>query len=365
MDCLAGAVVTDEEELALRAVSSGAQDYIPKSRLLNYPLECSEFARSAAAGIQCILDGDKDDFQLEYPCNSRGEERWYMMRATPFEGEGPRRVVVSHENITARKVAERLAVEQLSLRDAVAGMEQVLGVVGHELRTPLAALRAISEFLTTDGARETAEADQFLHEISREVCRMSDTVNNILEAARLNSGRARWSWSEFDLASTVAEAIGSIQPLVDQQHVEILLHVDSAISSMSGDTDAIRRLLINLLSNALKHTTGGQIEVFARKYADDYGHWIELAVRDTGCGIPPELTIRLGEAFLLNSGVVGNNHISGTGLGLAICKGITKAHGGKLLIESTVGKGTTVTARLRADLAAAADGDTVSKALPV
>ena len=284
-----------------------------------------------------------------------------MMRAVPFEGEGPRRVVVAHENITARKTAERLAAEQRGLREAVAGMEQVLGIVGHELRTPLASLRAISEFLTTEGARETAEADQFLQEISREVCRMSDTVNNILEAARLNSGRARWSWSEFDLASIVADVIGSIQPLVDKQRVEIRLHVDSATGSMSGDADAIRRLLINLLSNALKHTTDGLIEVFARKSADENGRWIELSVRDTGCGIPPELTSRLGEAFALNSGVVGTNHIGGTGLGLAICKGISNAHGGKLLIESTLGKGTTVTARLRVDLEEATDGDTVTQ----
>ena len=436
---------TDDEELALRAVSSGAQDYIPKSRLLNYPLdraaryaierqraesalreserfasatvnalaahiailddngcilatnaawkrfaelngmsssgfgvgenylgvcerstcECAETAHAAAAVIRSVLDGDKNDFQLEYPCHSPNEQRWFMMRATPFEGESPRRVVVSHESITSRKIAERLAVEQLSLREAITGMEQVLGVVGHELRTPLAALRAISEYLTTDGARGTAEADQFLHEMSREVCRMSDTVNNILEAARLNSGRAQWNWAEFDLASTVTQAIGSIQPLIDRQRVEIRNNVDSATGSILGDTDAIRRLLINLLSNASKHTTDGQIEVFARRSTDESGHWIELAVRDTGCGIPSELTARLGEAFALNSGVVGTNHISGTGLGLAICKGITKAHGGNLLIESTVGKGTAVTARLRADLAAAADGDTVSLALPV
>lgn len=320
---------------------------------------CDEIAYAAVEGIRSVLAGAKNEFELEYPCHSPNEERWFMMRVNPFEGDGPKRVVVSHENITARKTAERLAVEQLSLREAVAGMEQVLGVVGHELRTPLAALRAISEFLTTAGARETAEADQFLHEISRQVRRMSDTVNNILEAARLNSGRARWTWSHVDLASTVTDAIESIQPLIDRQRVEICHRVDSAAAFMSGDSDAIRRLTINLLSNALKHTTQGQIEVLAQKYSDDRGHWIELSVRDTGCGIPSELSARLGEAFALNSGVVGANHISGTGLGLAICKGISKAHGGELSIESAVGKGTKVTAKLRADLEAAVDGDTV------
>jgi signal transduction histidine kinase len=128
---------------------------------------------------------------------------------------------------------------------------------------------------------------------------------------------------------------------------------------MLGDGDAIRRLLLNLLSNARKHTTVGQIEVTSRSYTDLRGAWVELSVRDTGPGIPQEILARLGEAFALNSGVVGKNHVSGTGLGLAICRGIAAAHGGELLIESVLNRGTTVTAVLRADLVTAASGNTV------
>jgi len=77
---------------------------------------------------------------------------------------------------------------------------------------------------------------------------------------------------------------------------------------------------------------------------------VEITVADTGAGIPPEIRDRLGEAFALNAGLVGPNHVNGTGLGLAICKGIARAHGGGLSISSEIGKGTTVVARLRADL---------------
>jgi signal transduction histidine kinase len=279
------------------------------------------------------------------------------MRATPFDGDGATRAVVAHEDITARKTAERLAVEQQSLRSAVTAMEQVLGVVGHELRTPLASLRAISEFLTTDGGRNAPEADGFLNTISREVSRMSDTVNNILEAARLNSGRARWIWSEFDVASVIRQAVESIGPLFAEQNVQIFTRIEPGADHMTGDADAIRRLLVNLLSNALKHTPQGQIHVTARAVSTAAGPCINLVVTDTGCGIPPELTARLGEAFSLNAGVIGVNHISGAGLGLAICKGISRAHGGELTIESVLGKGTTVTASLRADLQTPAGGD--------
>jgi cell cycle sensor histidine kinase DivJ len=75
-----------------------------------------------------------------------------------------------------------------------------------------------------------------------------------------------------------------------------------------------------------------------------------LSVRDTGCGIAPEIRGRLGEAFALNAGIVGDHHVGGTGLGLAICRGIVRAHDGSMAIESEVGQGTCVTIRVRADL---------------
>ncbi len=429
----------DDEELAIRAVSSGAQDYIRKSRLLDYPLDraaryaverenlrrqireserfanatvdsltahiailnetgtiiavnaawkrfgeenglaserhavganyldvCAhkcgdddEFAIAAVYGIRSVLNGQQEKFCLEYPCHAPTEQRWFMMTATPFDGAGPTRVVVCHENITSRKMAERMAREQLGLREAVAGMEQVLGVVAHELRTPLAALRAIGEFLLSDGARQTAEAERFLIEMSHEVDRMSDTVNNLLEAARLNSGRARWNWSAVDLPGIIEEAVASMRPLVNAAKVSLVCQIDRPLGPALGDAEAIRRLVINLLSNARKYTAQGRIKVRGRRYANDEGDWLEIVVEDTGCGIASEKLARLGEAFALNSGVVGNNHISGTGMGLAICKGIAAAHGGELRIESAQGRGTTATARIRVDLQAACSGDTV------
>jgi len=316
-------------------------------------------AGDAAECIRKVLRRETDHAELEYPCHSPTEQRWMMMRVTPFDGEGPTRAVVSHDDVTARKIAERLTREQSGLRDAVAGMEQVLGVVGHELRTPLAALRAISEFLCTDGARNTVEADQFLHEISEEVDRMSDTVNNLLEAARLNSGRAQWNWSGVDVKRVIDEALDSVSPLVDVSAVRLGSVCETGDFPMLGDSEAIRRLLINLLNNARKHTISGHIEVHAQCCSNAKGNWIEIRVTDTGGGISPELMARLGEAFALNSGVVSDGQISGTGLGIAICKGIAQAHGGGIEVQSVLKKGTCVIVRLRADLESAATGDTV------
>ncbi len=314
--------------------------------------------QAAAEGIREIIRGERERFDFEYPCHSPREQRWFAMRVTRFSGEGSMRLVVCHENITERKRNETLQREQGSLRGAVTAMEQVLGVVGHELRTPLAGLRAMSEFLLTDGASDTQEATQFLTSMNEEVVRMGDTVDQLLEAARLNSGRAKWNWSEFSLRQVCEEALDTVRPLVDQPRVRVTCDVRPGDLRMRGDGDAIRRLVLNLAGNARKHTSEGEIRVTARPSEDSAGlRWVEIRVSDTGEGIPPEIVSRLGEAFALNSGIVGACHVSGTGLGLAICKGIAAAHRGMLVIESSIERGTTMTVRCRADLPGPACGE--------
>jgi PAS domain S-box-containing protein len=253
-------------------------------------------------------------------------------------------------DITDCKRAETLERESAALRGAISAMDQVLGVVGHELRTPLAALRAMGEFLLTDGAKDSAEAEHFIRAMNDEIHRMSETVNNLLEAARLNSGRARWNWSQFQLAAAVEEAFDTFRPLLDNSAVGLTSCVDPPDLVMNGDGNAIRRLIQNLVSNAVKYTTEGRIDVTVTSDATPEARWVEIQVTDTGAGIPPEFVTRLGDAFALNAGVVGSDHVRGTGLGLAICREIATAHGGLIRVDSTPGRGTTITTRLRSDL---------------
>lgn len=255
------------------------------------------------------------------------------------------------EDLTQRLAAETLEYERQGLRGAVTGMEQVLGIVAHELRTPLAGLRAISELLLDHDLRQTAEFDTFLSNINQETIRMGETVNGLLEAARINSGKAQWNWGDIALAETCEGALATIRPSIDLHHITLTLQVPPPEIRMRGDADAIQRLIVNLVSNAQKYTQQGEIGVQVRCVTEDGVAWVEIQVRDTGTGISPEIVQRIGEAFTLNSGMVGAHHVKGTGLGLAICKAIAAVHGGALVVRSAVGEGTTITARLRADLA--------------
>ncbi len=239
--------------------------------------------------------------------------------------------------------------ERRSLRDAVAGMEQVLGVVGHELRTPLAGLRAMTEFMMAPHARGTADAEYFLGSIHGEIVRMTDTVNNLLEAARLNSGRARWKFVPLRVGEICRTALDAVRPLL-RAHVQLSYDVEAGDIAMVGDPDALRRLILNLVTNSQKHTQSGRIHVGIHRRDDGRGRWAILKVSDTGSGIPPEILRRLGEPFALNSGAVGCNHVNGTGLGFGICKAIASADGGEIQVETKLKQGTTITVILRADL---------------
>ncbi|MFQ5424950.1 MAG: PAS domain S-box protein, partial [Phycisphaerae bacterium] len=232
-------------------------------------------------------------------------------------------------DITERKRAEeetaarrQVEEERDQLRAALSAHGRVIGVVGHELRTPLAGVRAMAEFLISAGSREIEEFDVFLRNIHSEIVRMSGTVNDLLEVARLNSGVVNWNWDYVSLAEACDAAMAPIRCLIDHAKVKLIRKVDPPGLWMNGDADAIRRLALNLLNNAAKHTTEGSIRLTATQREEDGRNWVILEVRDTGEGISEEIAERLGTPFALNAGVTGGDCVKGSGLGLAICKGI-------------------------------------------
>jgi signal transduction histidine kinase len=245
-----------------------------------------------------------------------------------------------------RNRAERIEQERRGLESALSAMDHLLGVLGHELRTPLTALRLMSEYMLSDQAIAVAQWDRFLGSINGEVLRMTDMVNNLLEAARLDSGVSQWRWGTVEAAKVCGEALSLLRPLLNDAPVELRSIVEPENLVFSGDPDAIRRLLVNLVSNGIKHTRKGSIEVALRSRSAQ----IVVTVTDTGTGIPEDVARRLGTAFAINSGIAGSSTSGGTGLGLAICKGIAAVHGGVISVSSKVGVGAVFTVTLRGDL---------------
>jgi PAS domain S-box-containing protein len=342
-------IITSWNNAAERLYGFTAGEAIGKNVSMLIPAEGREEMRQA---LQRVTRGERLE-QIELTrIRKDGSSIDVSISISPVHDSSGKIAGISKiaRDITVRRRAEALERERAALTESIRAMDQVLGVVGHELRTPLTGLRAISEYLLDDQARQTEGWDRFLRNMHDEVIRMSKTVNDLLEAARLNSGRATWNFGTVELEQICEEALANVRPLIDESRVSLTSSICPQGLRMIGDADALRRLILNLVSNSHKYTEAGSIAVHVSARQSATERWVEIRVIDTGAGIPPEIAKRLGEPFALNSGTVGANYVSGTGLGISICKAIAAAHGGGIQFESKAGAGTTVTVALRADL---------------
>lgn len=240
------------------------------------------------------------------------------------------------ETLTTLAAQAAIAIENARLFEQ---SDQIAEMV-HELRTPLTGIVAYSEMLQIPNIQPEM-VQQFARTIHSEAQRLTQLVNDFLDLARLESGRAKISRERVQLAALIQEAIAIIQPQAAARSITIQPHVADDLPEIIGDTQRLKQVMVNLLSNATKYNRdGGQIDVRARA-AEKY---IEVQIQDTGRGIAPKDLAHMFEKFYRVSDAEG--WTQGTGLGLSIVKQIIEAHGGKIGIESEVGVGTTVTFRL-------------------
>jgi signal transduction histidine kinase len=317
-------------------------------------VEVRNAARNLATGtladlseaMAALAAGDLDNAQRQAGIKTTELERLVMARTASL----------LEVNAELRRNNERMRSfyevesERNHFRDTVRSMEQAVGIIGHELRTPLGCIRGLSEMMLKTAAAADQSAAGMLKGINKSACDMAQTLDSLLAAARRHSGLATWNWATVDLQTVCQEAVVNVRPMANAGGAPITLDVTPSDLKMSGGSDAVRRLVANLLHNADRHTSSGRISITAAALRDNDLNWIELTIADTGSGIAPNLISRLGEPFALNRGVAGDSRVHGAGLGVAICKSIAQGHGGKIDIQSNPGAGTTVVVRLRQDL---------------
>ncbi|MEO0686210.1 MAG: ATP-binding protein, partial [Cyanobacteria bacterium J06649_11] len=183
-----------------------------------------------------------------------------------------------------------------------------------------------------------------------------EIINDILDFSKIESGKLEIEEEPFHLNSCIEEAISLLTPKAKEKNLEILLHDTSEIPQVIvSDISRLRQIFINLISNAIKFTDTGSVEVFVtsrerqRIGNEKNNHEIQFAVKDTGIGIPSNRINRLFKAFTqVNSSIT--RKYGGTGLGLVICKQLSELMGGKIWVESEPDKGSTfyftITARV-------------------
>jgi len=226
---------------------------------------------------------------------------------------------------------------------ASAAKSHFIAAMSHELRTPLNAILGFSELLATDaGAALPAERKEgyarIIHESGQHLLGL---VNDILDLSRVEAGAYVLEREPVDVAVLVGECAQMVALDAGRAGVNVRLSLRPDLPPLDADRRALKQIILNLVSNAVKFTpTGGRVQVATRAGSGT----LMLRVRDTGPGMSADDVARLGEPFFQAGDCT--QRARGSGLGLAVVKGLVALHGGSFAVESAPGRGTTVTVRL-------------------
>jgi signal transduction histidine kinase len=234
-----------------------------------------------------------------------------------------------------------------------------LATISHELRTPLTSVIGYSEMLLDGLAGPLApEQREYVATIMEKGDHLLQMITSILDVSKIESGQLKLAVSEVDLAEVVEEAVRTVVPLAGKKGQSLDLVVEGALPVMRVDRDKVRQILVNLLGNAVKFTPeDGKIEVRAGLSPtshvpdevdpfDPYaGQELRVRVTDTGIGIPADQHQKIFENFYQVDSS-STREYGGSGIGLSIAKSYAEAHGGRIIVESEVGKGSAFTVYL-------------------
>lgn len=217
--------------------------------------------------------------------------------------------------------------------------------ISHDLRTPLASLRAMVEALDDAVVGEPAEVQRYYSTMKREIERLSRMIDDLFELSRIDSGAIELDLRPVALDEVAAEVVDAMQAAARLGDVALTLEASPDTPPVPVDGERIERALSNLVRNALEHTpAGGRVDV---SVGNDNG-WVALTVRDSGRGIDtadlPHIWDRFYRAEKSRRRLNGSG--DGAGLGLAIVKGIVEAHGGEVAVESADAAGAAFTIRV-------------------
>ncbi len=244
-----------------------------------------------------------------------------------------------------KKVIERTEVlekmnQELEKANSLKG--RFIANMSHELRTPLNSIIGFSDVLLS-GTFGTLGEDQqrYINNIKNAGTHLLQLVNNILDLAKLEAGRTELQMEPFYPDEILHEVISTMTPLAEKKNIELTVSIDSEMGELVADRIKIKQVLFNLISNAIKFTPeGGKVNISAEQTGTGEQRYCRFVVKDTGIGIPPDSLDRIFDEFEQVDSSTSRQQ-GGAGLGLSLSKKLVELHGGRITVESHLGKGST------------------------
>ena len=309
----------------------------------------SDRARIRAAYEACARWGTPYDAEARL-VTATGRTLWVRLAGEAVRDEHGRvvRVQGALQDISERKAVEtelRLARDQARAADA--SKTQFLANISHELRTPLNAILGFSDLIRREPA--TADPDRqaeyagYIHESGSHLLEL---VNDLLDMARIDQGAYTLRAEPVALGEIVTASLKLVRQMAQEKGIAVNPDMPEDLPVVYGDARALRQVVLNLLTNAIKFTPeGGRVDLRARE-VDGY---LRLDVADTGVGIPQADLERVLRPFERGERHLSHDRQGGTGLGLGISRSFVEMHGGELTLDSAPNAGTTATIHLPPD----------------
>jgi len=234
-------------------------------------------------------------------------------------------------------MAERLEASFNRQRELEQARRDLIAAVSHDLRTPLASVRAMVEALSDKVVTDEETINRYHQTIQNQIANLTLLIDDFFEIAKLDSGRLRLKLEEASLADLISDTLESMRAQAVAKELHLTGQVASDLPNVYIEVAQIQRVLYNLVQNAIRHTPAdGTIAINAVQVANE----VQIDVADSGEGIAADDLARIFDEFYRGE-KSRSRSTGGAGLGLAIAKGIVEAHGGRIWVESRLGLGTT------------------------
>lgn len=286
-----------------------------------------------------------------------GNPRWFAMTSSPVEWHGvkARQLIVVD---TTKQVQVEHTLEEARRRAEAAAQAKsnFLAMMSHEIRSPMNGIISVGEML---GKSElNAEQNQLVTVINQSAETLLTILDDVLDLSKIEAGKLEINTHAFALPMLVDSVADLLRESFRQKNIELFVEKDTDLPSMvMGDSNRIRQIMYNLLSNALKFTETGAVTIkTATETVGNQRYRVRLSVVDTGIGINPQIMSRLFQPFEQADSSVARQY-GGTGLGLTICRRLANLMGGDISVTSTEGEGSTFTFELTLEDAAETSPD--------